>query len=383
MERAGVQSVCCRPYGMVEPVRRAVAAAFSAYGAGTACGKQRPDHAHSRPRCLLLIALLVAPFATEAEEGEEFVLLSSGNRMTGTVRALDRGELTFTIDGAGTVDIDWKNVETLQSEQRFDVELASGERLAGSIVAGAPGTVQLVTAAGPRTLERGRIVRITPVAATFLERTSGFIDAGFDFLSAGDEIDLTLNGEVSHRSHDFLTHMHVSSLVRRRDGETEQRRNHLELGTRRFLHDRWFVLGEIAAEEDLELELESRFLLAAGVGRALVQSNRTVLSVYGGLDYALEDYRGIPGSDDYAEALAAVEWDWFEVGGKTELLTEATTFFSLERSRTRIDLTASLRRSFFRSFYFSLNLFESYDSDPPADFENSDFGLSLTVGSTF
>src|SRR5690606_19554249 len=105
----------------------------------TACGKQRPDHAHSRPRCLLLIALLVAPFATEAEEGEEFVLLSSGNRMTGTVRALDRGELTFTIDGAGTVDIDWKNVETLQSEQRFDVELASGERLAGSIVAGAPG----------------------------------------------------------------------------------------------------------------------------------------------------------------------------------------------------------------------------------------------------
>lgn len=338
---------------------------------------------HPRTRRLLLILILVAAVAAEAGEGEEFVSLTSGNRMTGTVRALDRGRLTFTIDGAGTVDIDWNNVETLQSAQSFDVELASGERLAGSIVAGAPGTLQLAGSAGLRTLDRDRIVRITPVAAAFRERTTGFIDLGFDFLSAGDEIDLTLNGEAGHRSRNYLTHASLSSLVRRRDGETEQRRNHLELGTRRFLRDRWFVLAEVAAEEDEELDLDSRFLLAGGLGRALVQSNRTVLSVYGGLDYALEDYSGISGSDDYAEVLAAVEWDWFEVDGRTELLTEATTYFSLARSRTRVDLTASLRRNLFRNFYWSLNLFESYDSDPPADFEHSDFGLSLTFGSTF
>jgi len=345
--------------------------------------RRMPRYAFS----LILLAFLVAApaghAAGENAAGEDFVSLTSGNRMTGTVRGLERGELRFAIDGVGPVDIDWNNVEALRSGQGFDIELASGERLAGSIAAAGPGRLRIVTTSGPRTVDRDDVVRMTRIAETFRGRTTGFADLGFDFLTANDEIDLTLNAGVRHRTRNHLFHAHLSSLVRRRDDETEQRRNHLELGARRFLRDRWFVLGQIEAQEDIELDLDSRFLLAGALGRTLLQSNRTTLSVYGGIDYAFEEYRSLPGSDDYAEALAAVEWDWFEVGGRTELLTKAKTYFSLERSRTRLELTASLHRKLFGDFYWGLNVIESYDSDPPADLEKSDSAVTLTFGSTF
>lgn len=80
--------------------------------------------------------------------------------------------------------------------------------------------------------------------------------------------------------------------------------------------------------------------------------------------------------------LAGLEWDWFELGGRTDLTTNARTYFSLDRSRVRVTLDSSLRRFIVRPVFWSLNLYESYDSDPLADLEKSDFGVTVTIGST-
>jgi putative salt-induced outer membrane protein YdiY len=332
---------------------------------------------------LTLPALLAASFPASATD-KDVVVLTTGNQLAGEVVEMKRGQLSFSIDGAGTVDIDWGNVVSLQSAQGLDVELSSGERLSGTIVAAPGGRLELATPAGPKSFARDSVVRITPiVAGSFRERTDGFLDLGFDVLSANDEIDLTLNAEARHQSRHYLTYAAVSSLVRRRDEQTSQRRNHLELGTRRLLRDRWFALGQLEAEEDFELGLDSRYVISGAFGRTLVQTNLTTLAGFAGLDYVLEDYGSVSGSDDYAELLASIEWDWFEIGGNTEVLTEATAHFSLERSRTRLELTASLHRDLVRNFYWSLNLYESYDSDPPEGLEKSDLGVSLTLGTTF
>lgn len=332
---------------------------------------------------LTLPALLAAASFPAPATDTDVVVLTTGNHLAGEVIEMKRGQLTFSIDGAGTVDIDWGNVVSLQSSQDLDVELSSGERLSGSIVAAPAGRFVLATPTGPKSIGRSSVVRITPIAGGFLERTDGFVDLGFDILSANDEIDLTLNAEAHHQSRNYLIYAALSSLVRRQDEQTSQRRNHLELGARRLLRERWFAHGQIAAEEDFELALDSRYVVAGALGRTLVQTNRTTFAAFAGLDYVLEDYRDVSGSDDYAEVLASIEWDWFELGGDTEVLTEATAHFSLGRPRTRLELTASLHRELVRNFYWSVNLFESYDSDPPEGLEKSDLGVSFTLGTTF
>lgn len=319
---------------------------------------------------------------------EDLVVLSSGNRMTGTLRDLTRGELIFSIEGAGRgrgrVEIDWRNVAMLESTQRLDIEVASGERYLGTIAARGPGMIEVTTDAGPKTIALSDIVRITPIEATFRDRTRGSLDVGLDLLSASDEIDWTLNGEARNRTEHYLSEVSLSSLVRRHDSETTQQRNDLQVGVRRFLENRWFGLGLFEVEEDLELDLDLRALLGAAMGRTLVQSNRTVFAAYGGLDLVHEEYRGASSKDeDRVEALGAVEWDWFYLGGETTLSLEATTYVALDDGRVRFELDSSLRRDIASNFFLSLNVFESYNNDPPEGLEKSDFGMSLTFGRTF
>jgi hypothetical protein len=53
------------------------------------------------------------------------------------------------------------------------------------------------------------------------------------------------------------------------------------------------------------------------------------------------------------------------------------------RARTRIELQSAWRQEFLADFYWSLNGFESFDSDPPADEKHNDSGVSFTIGWKF
>jgi len=329
-------------------------------------------------------ALLAAACCAYAQEDErDVVVLTTDNRLEGEIIGLSRGELTFSIDGAGTVEIDWSNVETLTSSREFDVKLESGERLSGAIFSPSPGQIAVTAGTAPAAVETEDVIRITPIAATAAERTSGYVDFGLDFLTANDELDLKIDAEVENAMRNFLTTLSIDSIVSETDDETTQRRNYLQLRSRRLLANRWFAIGRLHVEEDRELDLDTRTLLGFGGGRTLLQSNRAVVALYGGLDVDRERYRGIPGREDSTEAFFTVEWDWFELGGDTQVSTNATTFASFDRSRRRVELDARLERSIIGNMHWSVSLYESYDSDPPEGLENSDLGISVAIGRSF
>lgn len=313
---------------------------------------------------------------------EDVVLLDSGNRMTGTINVLSRGELTFSIAGAGGVEIDWSNVLELRSPERFYIELASGERFTGTLEASAK-QMTITDNGAVRRVAMDEVLRIEPSSGRrFAERLGGSVDAGFNFLSANDEIDWTLNAALEHRTKRHLTEASISSLLRRRDSSTAQRRNHFDIASRRLLEDRWFVLGKAILEEDRELDLDSRALLGIALGRTLSQSHRAIFSVYGGMDADREKFRGLD-TDTVFEVHAAMEWDWFDVGGSHEVLFEATTYYAPDRSRVRVEVQGALRRDIVNDFYLALYLYESYNSDPPQQYEKSDLGVGLTFGRSF
>jgi len=326
------------------------------------------------------LALLLG--ITSIASAEDIVTLDSGNRMTGEIRELTRGELSFRIAGVGRVDIDWRNVVELESPDRFYIVLASGEREIGTLhVAG--GQLSITTDEGTRRIDMNDVVRIGPATERrFVEGLSGSIDAGFDFLSANDELDWTINADLEKRTKNYLTELMLASILRRRDGEDAQRRNHLEIGTRRFTENRWFVLGQLQLEEDLELDLDSRVLLGASLGRTLSQSNSAIVAVYGGVDADREDFRGF-GSDTIWELHGAIEWEWFEPRSDNGLDFRTIVFYAPDESRTRVEAQITLRNDITNNFYWALRAYESYNSDPPEGLEDTDAGVGLSIGRTF
>lgn len=330
---------------------------------------------------LMLLSLLAAGAVARADD---VVVLASGSRIIGTIRQLERGELDFSIAGAGRVDINWRNVQSLQSERRLDIGLISGQRLTGAVDSTSPGKLSVVTDTGPQTIDISDVSRIHPIEATVLERTTGSVDFGLEFLTADHETDWTLNGELRNRTQNYLTNVTIDSLLRHRNDETAQRRNRLDINTRRFLDNRWFALGLFLAEEDRELDLDLRALVGAALGRTLMESSRMVFSVYGGVDLAHEEYRGVSDADqNVIEVLGAVEWDWFDIGADFQFLIDARTYVAPDTGRVRFDLQSSLRRDITSNYYLSLNVYESYNSDPPEELRKSDLGVSLTFGRSF
>jgi Protein of unknown function, DUF481 len=145
-----------------------------------------------------------------------------------------------------------------------------------------------------------------------------------------------------------------------------QSRNTVTLLSQRFLGARWSALGFSQFQQNEELSLDLRAVVGAGIQRMLVQSNRTELAVLGGLAVAREQYAGT----DYeivAEAVAGVLWDWFTFDGRsTNLDSSALSFYALNRARLRLELNTSFKSDIVGDLYWSINLFESYNSDPPA-----------------
>lgn len=330
---------------------------------------------------LAVLSLLLIAISASASE-PDVVVVKSGNRMTGSLSELSSGTLSFSIEGAGSVDIDWHNVVSLVSSQNLDVHMASGVRYSGTISSPSDGKLEIKTASGAKVVDMKDVVLIKPVEATFGQRTSGSVDVGFDVLQANDEIDLTLNAEAENRTKNWLTQTSYESLVRRLNGGNTQLRNFFNIGSRRFLSNRWFVLGQFDIQQDQELDLDLRTLVSGSLGRTLVQNNHAVFSAYAGLDYNHENYGGEPTSNT-GEALAALEWDLFGDGGKTEWLTEAKSYYALNQARVRLQLDTDIKRYIFRKIYGKINFFETFDSKPPVAQEGNDYGLTITIGRSF
>jgi hypothetical protein len=328
-------------------------------------------------------ALVCVLHASVYASGTDVVQVANGDKFTGDVVRLERRELEFSTPSAGTIAIRWEDVVSLTSTRTFDVELISGERFTGTISSPSAGKLVVQSATGPsRPLDLKDIVRIRRIEPKFRERLTGSIDFGLSFTQADATTTYNLEGEAEHRTRSYLTDVSFDSWLSSRDNASTLARNELSVNVRRLLRERWFAVGTFQVQQDDPLELRARIIAGGGVGRQLVQTQRALVAAEGGLNYDGERYTGTDTIDNLAELFAGVKADWF-ARGATTASTTALTHIGLSRGRIRLDLDADVRRDFFWNLYWSVEVIERADSDPPGGRPKNDFGLTLALGWSF
>jgi hypothetical protein len=331
--------------------------------------------------CAAILLLTWTPAV--AAPKTDLVELRNGDRITCEIRKLERGKLTVKTDGIGTLGIEWDDIDRVSSAATYDIELASGDHVFGSLARGGSRTLFALTTTGLQRLTLETIVRISPVGGTLWRRLDGKIDGGFSFTEADVQTQWTLTVEVSYRSRHWLSSLNADSSLTSRTDVEGQSRNTLTLQTQRFLHPRWSTFGFVQLQQNEELSLDLRVALGGGFERMFVQSNRTVVSGVGGIALTQEQYADA-GGDTVTEAVAGVLWDFFTFDGRsTSLDTAALTYIALDQERLRLELTTSFKSDIIGDLYWSINLFESYNSAPPEGRKSNDFGVSASVGWSF
>lgn len=310
-------------------------------------------------RFLFLVVILVATPVTADE-----LQLRNGDRLTGTTVTLAGGTLTFAT-AYGDVRVPWAQVMALTVTDPI-----------------------IVTADGVTALQQGGPIAIATVTALSRQQPRVTIDGGANagmVTTAGNTgiTNVRLDGDLSAR--DGANRYTVSAIsTRSKDRGVETARNWSStVKYDRFLSERLFVNGNAIFTSDRFRDLDLRSALGAGVGYQVLTRPRVTLTADGGIGYVNENLEA--GLDDsYAAlhesaALNVAIWpdriQFFHQQDAYVGVSGEDNLFVKMQNGLRIGLAAG--------FVTTLRHDLDYDRSPSPGRETTDRTLSLTFGYRF
>ncbi len=335
---------------------------------------------------LCLLAATAIPLdGARARKKTDLVYLNNGDRITGEIKQLSRGILRLSTDDLSTINIEWEDVDSLNSVYQFRVEDNLGIKYFGAIFLTRDGTLQVIQGGQTETPAQVDVVAITPLEASFWQQLDGSISVGFSYTKSNSLAQLSTDIIVRRRTPIRYFEVDFSSISTTQENEDSQLREDFSLTYNRLFEGRVFATASAATQTNDELGLDLRVQFSAGPGAKLIQSNHVDLVSSLGLSVNREwsDY-----SDGgyNLEAFVSAEYSLFRYDyPKTDITTEVTVYPGLSdwgRIRSEIDISAS--REIVKDFTIVLSFYDSYDSDPlNPTATNNDYGLVTSLGWTF
>lgn len=340
---------------------------------------------------VILLLILGWAITTFAKNNNDVVVLKNGDRLTGEIKGLQRGELEFKADYmAEAVQLDWTRIERVESKSTFIIALVNG-RMFTSIMrllpANSDEVLNFVIGPSDSTLRVPQldVIRIVPAEPGFWRRLEGSIDFGFNFTSGNDQYQTELTATTTYRTGN---HSFTASIDTAFSGQTEGNsttRKQFTFDYRRQLMPRLFVGGLFDLLRSDQQSLELRTSIGGFVGRNLRQSESSRLSIFGGVVGTRENYSSSVGKPESvnADALGGVDVNIFRFK-TTDISSRFSLFPSLTTpGRIRLQTTSDLHIKIAKDLYWGFHVYENFDSKPPVRADKNDLGISTSLGWKF
>jgi hypothetical protein len=324
-----------------------------------------------------------------AQPKTDVATLSNGDRITGEVKALERGRLEFSTDDAGTLYLEWEHLlKIVGSMHVVEVVTQDGRRFVGTLTPAPDRSIAVTASGGTDTIEMKEVVLITPIGRNFWRKLNGSIDAGFSYTKASGISQLNLTSETVYRRPAFVGRLAGSLTQTGQDDESEDDdddRAYAEASYLRYPWQRYFVFVATRFENNNSLGLELRSELAGTIGPRLINSIRAQMTAGAGL--SVNDERGVDvESVRNFEALFTFRTAYYTYDRpKTTLDLSMAYYPSLSNlGRQRVQVDASARRELFKDLFVSLSFYNTYDNRPPNPSANTnDIGIVTSIGWTY
>ena len=337
-------------------------------------------------RLSLLLTLTAAALAARAD----FVTLSNGDRISGSVESLADGKLSFKTSWAGSIQISWEAVAVLESDETFAVKTTAGEVYSGSLRK-AESTLSVRADETTRNLDLPDIASITPAGQPepgFWEELEGGVDFGYSLARGNSNTtQSSFSANANYEGPEYKVQGKIVSILSEPEQGPGTSRHTLDTRYDRFLSKRSFVfvLGGLERNEQQLLNLRTK--VGGGVGRKLINADDTTLSLLGGVDFANERFRPGGGIESLttsnAEALAGFDFKMTKFAGIEFTLSAALHPTLTDGGRYRIEADSGFRIPIAKSFTWGLSLYDRFDSRPPVPVQRNDYGLLSTLGFKF
>lgn len=251
------------------------------------------------------------------------VWLKNGDRLTGTIKVFDGGKLLIETKYAGAIPLDWKEVKTLESDQKLLVkqDQYQGE-VAKSLKASDDGKVTLLNGEAPKTVELASIQQImkpTPIVTDLVWK--GNIDAALDFERAENDTDDYNVAFKTTARHGQWRHNAKGEYNRESTDESVTTDNwSAEYSIDRFLTEHWFWDGRVNYKRDKVEDLSRQRTVGTGPGYQFWDNELGAFKLGALLNRT--DFEYSNGAKDNFYSVAGT-WDYnrYLIGKKVEFFT--------------------------------------------------------------
>ena len=326
-----------------------------------------------------------------AKRKDDVVTMKNGDKFTGEIKGLQYGELVFKSDYMkDSVHLDWQRVEMLKSNDAYIVALSDGQRITGKIEVTdddeGKKRFKVITDGLTMKVAPPEVITIEQQEARFVNQLTGSIDYGFGFASGNNSTNSTLGAAVAFNTANNSISFATSSQFDSQANAKNTNRFTFDSQYGRAISTNWIAAGLFGMLKSNQQDLNLRTSYGGGLGRRLVQTERTKLLVVGGGAYSHENYVAQPGAEpilNNAEALLGVTFSTFRF--KTLNLNSQNFLFPslTDFGRVRLSSRANLRIELMRNFYWSFQFYENYDTSPPVKAPKNDLGVTTSIGWTF
>ncbi len=340
-----------------------------------------------------LYLFLLIPVVSHAQR-TDIMILMNGDHITGEVKKLEYGVLVFKTDDMKTLNIDWSKVRSVKSDKTFEVTMTNGMIYFASFdTTSTPDQIRLITQIYPQfysmEVVKWKVVSIIPIKNIFWSRFDGKFSLGFGLNKADRLAKLNFNGSLSYRSKKIESSLNmtsnISSTDRGEDNSSTNKNQNINYSLYYNVSGKLYVGSTVSAEQNTELGIDLRALVAAEIGRKMIQTNFHTLHLLGGLQVNREWAADTLASNNL-EGEALIEYRIFKFQHpKVDVTTNLTVFPGLTQwGRIRTDFNLDVTIEIFKDFIFSVTLYHKFDNRPPSSAASSnDWGVNTSIGYTF
>lgn len=336
--------------------------------------------------CLITFVLALFSLPLLAAPKTDVVKLKNGDRVTGEIKSLLRGQLELSTDYMGTLLIEWEQVEEVLSNTGQSIELTNGTRFFGTLdKPKAENFVRINTTDGAVGVASDDIINMYPVETGFWNRLDLSARVGFAWDKSSKVGKYSVGLDGSWHDPRFITRTNFQTDITTQQEQDDSQRTVFTLNHMRFLKDKRFrgVFGNLESNDELGIEL--RTLVGLGYGWIPLRSQRTLLTLLGGVALNREKPTEGERSSD-VEAVASLIWDYYMLSHPERNITvNFSVFPSLTDSgRYRANFDTVMKVELIRDLYFDITAYASYDNRPVSESASqSDYGITSGLGYNF
>jgi putative salt-induced outer membrane protein YdiY len=325
----------------------------------------------------VLMVLLALPVLAEDE-----VKLKNGDRVSGKVLSLNGGKLEIETPAMGKVQVDWAQVESVKTEDKIKVRVATGEEFEGKLASGAEKRLKIQSegAAAP--------IEVDPASVTHFNKPPTAWHGNINVaLRATDGNTHTKSGLATAQLNrtSEVDEFIVRAIWRygQDSGELTERNTY---GLGKYSHNLagdLYGFGSAELLSDTFKDIKLRTILAAGLGYKLVKESWMDFSLEAGLAYVNNNYDELQLDEDHlgARASANLRLDLFWGFQFRDLFT---IYPNLDESQDfQIRNEATLTNNLGQGWSLIGGVITEYDRTPAPDTRRHDNTYFVGLGYSF